>query len=125
MIKILKRVIQGIKYAFEGLLFAFRTDEHFRINAFLGVFMSAVSLLLLDPPLSVVVAFVNYAVFVVELINTAVEKAVDAATKQFSLDAKAAKDVSAAAVLSVGLFAVFIDIMFLLPKLLKLFGLKG
>ncbi len=122
MVRVLKKIIQGIEYAIEGFIYAFREDEHFRINAFLGVSMAIVSLILLEPPISVVVALVNYSVFVLELVNTAIEKAVDTATREFSPDAKAAKDVSAAAVFSVGLFAAAVDIMFVLPKILAFLG---
>ncbi len=119
IVKVVAGVIRGIGYAVEGYLGAFKEDRHFRINLFLSLTGTVLSLILLEGSLGVLVALSNYLVLVVELINTAVERAVDTATSEFKKSAKLAKDCSAAAVLSTGLFALVLDIKFLLPELLK------
>ncbi len=113
----LKGIVKGIIYALEGYAYAFKNDRHFVINFFLAFFASFASLILLKPPISICVATVNILVAVVELINTAVERAVDTATAQWTKTAKAAKDVSAAAVLTIGLFALALDVVYLLPAI--------
>jgi len=122
MVKTVKGVIRGIGYALEGYIGALKEDRHFRINLFLSLTGAAGALLFLEGELSLIVALSNYLVLVVELINTAVERAVDTATKVFSPTAKLAKDASAAAVLTAGLFALFLDLKFLLPEIVKRLG---
>ncbi|ADY73317.1 diacylglycerol kinase [Desulfurobacterium thermolithotrophum DSM 11699] len=119
MIKAIRGIIKGIKFALEGWSFAFRNDEHFRINSILSFSGVILSLIFLSDCKALLIALINYLVFVVELINTAIERAVDTATSDYHLLAKAAKDVSASAVLSIGIFALIVDIMFLLPVILK------
>ncbi|WP_457680476.1 diacylglycerol kinase [Thermovibrio sp.] len=119
MTEVLKGVVKGIGHALCGFKGAFKEDRHFRINLFLSLTGTALSLVFLEGSLRLVVAFVNYMVLVVELLNTAVERAVDTATTEFKESAKLSKDASAAAVLSVGLFALALDLIFLLPKIVK------
>ena len=119
MIKTLKGVLKGLIFAAEGYIGAFREDTHFRINLILSLSGTLLSLFLLEGCLKVVVALVNWLVLAFELLNTAVERAVDTATLEFKPSAKLAKDASAAAVLTVGLFALMCDIIFLLPQILR------
>ncbi len=119
MKRMLKGIVRGIGYALEGYKAAFLTDKHFRINLLLSLAGTSASLLLLEGLEALVVSFINYLVLVLELVNTAIESAVDTATTEFHPSAKVAKDVSAAAVLTAGLFALVVDIMFLIPKLME------
>ncbi len=54
-------------------------------------------------------------VIALELVNTAIERAVDVATKEFLPEAKKAKDVAAAAVLLASLFSVIIGLIIFIP----------
>ncbi|TCK06401.1 diacylglycerol kinase [Phorcysia thermohydrogeniphila] len=119
MMQTLKKIVRGISFALEGLVFAFKNDQHFRINSFLSLTGTFLSLALLEGCLSLVLAFINYSILVAELFNTAIERAVDTATLEFHPLAKAAKDVSSAAVLTTGIFALLADLIYLLPALLS------
>jgi len=119
MTKTVKGVIKGIGFAVEGFLGAFREDVHFRINLALSLTGTAVSLAVLNGCTAILVGFINFSVLVVELLNTAVERAVDTATSEFKPSAKLAKDAAAAAVLSVGLFALTVDLTVVLPELIR------
>ncbi|GAB6076556.1 diacylglycerol kinase [Desulfurobacterium crinifex] len=119
MIKAIKRIIRGIRYALEGWSFALRNDQHFRINLALSLLGTVLSLLLLSGCKALLIALINYLILVVELINTAIERAVDTATDKFHPMAKAAKDVASSAVLTIGLFAIIVDIIFLLPAIIE------
>lgn len=112
-------IVKGLSYALDGYKGAFKEDRHYRINFFLSMLGTGLSIALLKGELSLIVALSNYLVFVVELINTAVERAVDTATREYRESAKLAKDASAAAVLSIGLFALVLDVKFLLPEIVK------
>ncbi len=59
-----------------------------------------------------------------EAFNTAIERAVDCAAKEFNETAKRAKDSAAAAVLLMSLTAVAVGIVLYLSKIIKLFFLK-
>ena len=56
-----------------------------------------------------------------ELINSAIESAVDLYTKEFKPLAMVAKDVSAAAVVTAAFCALFVGIYVFLPKIIALF----
>jgi len=119
MLRTLKGIVKGIKYALEGYLGAFKEDRHFRINFTLSLIGFFLSLALLKGTEALFVAYANLMVLAFELLNTAVERAVDTATSEFKESAKLAKDASAAAVLTVGLFALFLDLTYILPKLIE------
>ena len=59
-------------------------------------------------------------VICLELVNTAIERAVDLTTKEYKELAKIAKDVAAGAVLVMSMFSVIIGIIIFLPKLMLL-----
>jgi diacylglycerol kinase len=120
----LRKIVRGINFALEGFAFAFKNDQHFRINSFLSLTGTLLSLALLEGCLSLVLAFINYSVLIAELFNTAIERAVDTATLDFHPLAKAAKDVASAAVLTTGIFALSADIIYLLPALLSAIFVK-
>ena len=94
-------------------------DAHYRINLLLSLSATLLSFLFLEGTTAWLVAFFNYSVLTVELLNTAIERAVDTATEEFSETAKLAKDAAAAAVLTVGLFAAAADLYFLIPAILR------
>ncbi|WP_456454821.1 diacylglycerol kinase [Thermovibrio sp.] len=119
MLRTLKGIVKGIKYALEGYLGALKEDRHFRINFTLSLIGFFLSLALLKGIEGLFVAYANLMVLAFELLNTAVERAVDTATSEFKESAKLAKDASAAAVLTVGLFALFLDLTYIFPKLLE------
>jgi diacylglycerol kinase len=119
MIQTVEKIVKGISFALEGFAFAFKNDEHFRINLFLSLTGTFLSLALLEGCLSIILAFLNYSVLIVELLNTAIERAVDTATSEFHPLAKASKDVASAAVLTTGVFALVADLIYLLPAILS------
>jgi len=122
--RVIKRVVKGIKYALEGFQFALKEDEHFRINLTLSLTGVFLSLILLSGCERILVALINYLVLVLESVNTAIERAVDTATSEFHPLAKASKDLAATAVLLIGVFALLIDLIYLLPKIAEILCLE-
>lgn len=118
MAKTVRGIVKGIRYALEGYAGAFREDKHFRINLFLSLSGTILSLLLVEGCKGLLLAFINYLVLAFELVNTALERSVDTATTEFKPTAKLAKDTSAAAVLTVGVFALLSDLFILVPEIL-------
>ena len=69
-----------------------------------------------------ILALTIFAVFSLEFINTAIEKAVDLYTLEYNEVAKIVKDVSAAAVVMMCMGAVLVGVIIFLPKILIIVG---
>ena len=92
--------IGSLNCAVEGLLYAFRTQKHIKVQYLMAIGVLVLSLLLRLPT----VEFVIFAVAIVmllltEMINTAIEEVVNLIEDRHHIIAKNAKDVSAGAVL--------------------------
>lgn len=102
-------ILWSLNYAMEGIVYALRTQRNMRIHIFAAIVVAVASLLLGVRSLELVaVVFAISLVFVTELVNTAVEAAVDVATEHYDPLAKVAKDVAAGAVLVASINAVFV-----------------
>jgi diacylglycerol kinase (ATP) len=100
-------VLQSFNYATEGIIHALRTQRNLWIHfAFaVGVFIAAVALGVTRLELMLLLIAITF-VLVAELLNTALEAAVDVASTSFDPMAKLAKDIAAGAVLIAALNAV-------------------
>jgi diacylglycerol kinase (ATP) len=93
-------LIHSLNYAFEGIIHVLRTQRNMRIHV-----AASVAALLAGLALGVTRAellallFASALVLVAEMINTAIEAAIDLSTSSFDIRAKIAKDVAAGAVL--------------------------
>lgn len=102
-----RNFIQSFKYALTGFFFAFTYERNLRFHIWatmmILVFAYHFGLERLEWGILVIaIAFV----IVCELVNTAIENAVDTATRHYSPTAKIAKDVAAGAVLLSAVTAV-------------------
>lgn len=105
-------LLNRFKHAACGLVAAFRGESNFRIQLALGVVAIGVTLAL-NPPLvwTALVVIMIGAVLAAELLNTALEHALDAAHPETSPLVKIAKDCSAAAVLVLSITAVVVFVL--------------
>lgn len=103
-----KRLIQSFSYAFQGLTTSFREQYNMRIHAWVAFFTLAAGFWSGLPMerMLLILALILW-VFSVELLNTAIEQAVDHAGKHRSGAAQRAKDAAAAAVVLAVMTAVF------------------
>lgn len=111
--KAIKKLINSFKYAFSGLAFCITTCRNFRIH----IVATAVSLFLAYLSKFKTEHFTAFAilcalVLCLEAINTAIEQACDAITTEQNHYIKNAKNCSAAAVLVIALFALFIGVFY-------------
>ena len=106
MLNELKAFFKSFTYAFSGVMHAVRHERNMRFHLCTAVTVSAISAIcgISRAELLAVVICIS-SVISAELINTAVENAVDAASKNVSPKAKAAKDCAAGAVLICALFS--------------------
>jgi diacylglycerol kinase (ATP) len=100
-------VIQSFNFAIEGVIHVLRTQRNMRLHfaAAVAVIVVAVAVGVSKIELSVLLISIAF-VLVAEMINTAVEGAIDAATTSFDPMAKLAKDIAAGAVLIASVNAV-------------------
>ena len=112
----------SLKNALFGIYAAFRTERnmrfHFAIANLIVIFAYFYKLARFEWALLMLAIC---GVMVAELFNTAIEKAVDTATKEYNENARIAKDVAAGAVLFTAFFAVLIGffLFFDVERILK------
>lgn len=100
-------IVESFNYAFEGIIHVLRTQRNMRIH-FLAAALVLISALAFGVAKIELIALLLAIAFVLiaEMINTAVEAAVDVASASFDPIAKLAKDIAAGAVLIAAVTAV-------------------
>jgi diacylglycerol kinase (ATP) len=102
-------VIESFNNAIEGVVHVLRTQRNMRIHFAIAVAVLAVAAAVGVSKLELIALFLAIAfVLVAEMINTAVESAIDVSTTAFDPMAKLAKDIAAGAVLIASVNAVAI-----------------
>tara|TARA_A100001037_G_C15089209_1_gene608201 strand:- start:625 stop:1086 length:462 start_codon:yes stop_codon:yes gene_type:complete len=115
----------SFRYAAQGIAYSFRSQRNFRIHLFLGALVCALAIWLkLSTNHFAVLVLTVTAVLVLELLNTAIEAAVDLAIgRRYHPLARIAKDCSAASVLVASISSLIIAGFLLLPPLLIQLGI--
>ncbi|OXM15618.1 diacylglycerol kinase family protein [Paenibacillus herberti] len=114
--------MRSLSLAWSGILHALRTERHMKVHLVAAVAMTALAATLDLSSLEwAALVFAMGLVFTAELVNTAIERAVDLASsgERHPL-AKQAKDASAGAVLVCAVVAVIIGFIVLGPPLWRL-----
>jgi diacylglycerol kinase (ATP) len=111
-------VARSFEHAYRGMIYAVRTQRNMRFHVIVAVLVLVASLLVGVRKLELAVLVLTILlVFVTELFNTALEFAVDLATREYHPLAKLAKDVSAGAVLVSSVGAVLVGYLVLADDL--------
>lgn len=109
---------QSFGFAFAGLRYAWRTQRNLRIHAAITAAVVALAALLRFDPLRWAVLILTIAmVWAAELLNTALEAAVDLASPSLHPMARVAKDVSAGMVLLCAIAAALVGLALFGPPL--------
>lgn len=113
----MKGLLKSFVYAGRGIFWCLKNERNMRAHFSLCVYMYAYLLcydfFTLSKTEWAIILLVNALVFSLEIVNTAVEKAVDMVTKENNPLAKISKDAAAGAVLVSAVFAVIIGIVIL------------
>lgn len=111
-------LVASFACAGRGVSSALASQRNLRIQAAIGAVVAIVGLVLGLRTLEwAVVALSMSGVFVAELINTAVERAVDLACPRYDDGARLAKDASAAAALVAAASSVVVGLLVFVPHL--------
>ena len=93
-------ILESFNVAFEGIIHVLRTQRNMRIHFLIAVTVLVAALAVDVSKIELIVLLLSIAfVLIAEMINTAVEAAVDIASTSFDPMAKLAKDIAAGAVL--------------------------
>jgi diacylglycerol kinase (ATP) len=100
-------ILDSFNYAFEGIIHVLRTQRNLRIHFAVAVAVLAVALALDISKIELIALLLSITfVLIAEMLNSAIEGAIDATTTSFDPNAKLAKDVAAGAVLIASVNAV-------------------
>jgi diacylglycerol kinase (ATP) len=100
-------IIESFNYAIEGVVHVLRTQRNMRIHFAVAVIVLVLAIVVGVSKIELIALLIAIAfVLVAEMINTAIEGAIDAATTSFDPMAKLAKDIAAGAVLIASVCAV-------------------
>jgi undecaprenol kinase len=114
----MRRFAARLRHAVDGIAYAFRMELHMRIHAAAAAVVCLLAAVLDVSAIEWAILLAMCAmVIATELINTAVERAVDLATKESHPLAKAAKDTAAGAVLAAAVVAAAVGAIILIPYL--------
>jgi diacylglycerol kinase (ATP) len=102
-------LLESFNFAFEGIIHVLRTQRNMRIHFLAAVIVLVTAVAIGVSKLELIALLLAIAfVFIAEMINSALEQAIDVATTSFDPLAKLAKDVAAGAVLIATVNAVAI-----------------
>lgn len=119
-----KRTFKGsVKNCLDGIGYVTKSEKNFKREIALGIIALILSYILkIDKIEFIIVLTMICLVLTTEIINTAIERAVDLVTKEYHELAKIAKDVSAGSVLVTSIFSLIIGIIIFIPKIIILLG---
>lgn len=119
-----KRTFKGsVKNCLDGISYVTKSEKNFKREIALGIIALLLSYILkIDKIEFIIVLTMICLVLTTEIINTAIERAVDLVTKEYHELARIAKDVSAGSVLVTSIFALIIGIIIFMPKIITLLG---
>ena len=119
-----KRTFKGsVKNCLDGISYVTKNEKNFKREIALGIIALILSYILkIDKIEFIIILTMICLVLTAEIINTAIERAVDLVTKEYHALARIAKDVSAGSVLVTSTFALIIGIIIFMPKIITLLG---
>ncbi|WP_338750182.1 diacylglycerol kinase family protein [Bacillus sp. FJAT-52991] len=116
-----KRLTASHQFALQGIRLAM-DEPNFRFHMAAAVIAILMGMWLSLTKMEwVLVLFLVFGMFILEIINTAIEKTVDLVTEEYHPLAKQAKDLAAGAVLLYAFLSVIVGLIIFIPKLMELF----
>ena len=115
--------ITSFKDCLNGLSFVVVNEDNFKREIILGILALLFCVILKVSKIEFIIVLIMIAlVLVSEIINTAIERAVDLCTLEYKELARISKDVSAGAVLTMCFFASVVGIIIFIPRIINLLG---
>lgn len=117
-----KKIINSFKYAFTGILTAFKTERNmkFHVSAMLIVILGGFYFKLKFWEWLICISWIALVIGG-ELFNTAIELVVDLASPGINEKAKKSKDIAAGGVLVLAIGSFIVGLLIFVPKIINLF----
>lgn len=116
----IKRFLKSFTYAWQGLVYTFKTQGNFQFHSFAALVAIALAFVLQISTLEWLLVILCIAlVLFAELVNTALESLVDLVSPDFHPLAKVVKDVAAAAVLVLAIASLAVGLIIFVPYFLQ------
>ena len=113
-----KKLRNSFKYAFEGIVEAYKTEQNLKIHFFIMTLVIIAGFIFKISAMEWMVCLLLFAIVIsLELVNTAIETTVDIAMPEINEKAKYAKDIAAGAVLFSAIISVIVGLIIFLPKI--------
>ncbi len=107
----MKALLKSFGYAFHGIISAIKTQRNFRIHIIAAIYVTVFSLFYDFGRTEYIVLILTFVLVIsLELVNTALENAVDLCSPEYDKLAEKSKDCAAGAVLIAAIGAVIIGI---------------
>jgi len=115
------KITKSFSFAIEGLKTAFKQEVNFKVHAVLALITIAAAFFLKFNRLEWLILLLTIALVVIlELINTSIEAVVNLVEPEIKEQAKTAKDVCAAAVMTAAIVSIVVGILLFVPKIIAL-----
>lgn len=120
-----KKFVVSLKYASQGIYFAFRANQNIRIQTIIALIVILASLVLQVNLFEMgILGIMILLVICTEMINTAIEEMVNLISTEHRQEAKIAKDVSAGMVLLTATGSIIVGILIFVPHILRILNIK-
>ena len=116
-----KNIFESIKYGFIGIIYAFKEERNIKLGALLAFIIIVLGFIFGLSNIEWCIWLLSSGLVIsFEMVNTAIEKAIDIAMPNVHPLAKIAKDVSAGAVVFLILISIVNACLILVPKIIEM-----
>ena len=116
-----KKLINSFKYAFSGIISAFKTERNMKIHVSVMILVILCGIIFKLETWEWIVCICLFALVIGgELFNTAIEIVVDLAMPKINDKAKKSKDIAAGGVLVLAIGSAIIGLIIFIPKIINL-----
>ena len=120
--KTMKKLLKSFSYAWQGIVFAFKTQQNFRVEIILAFAVTIAAIMFQVSTLEWIIICINiFLVLSLELVNTALENTCNLYSTNINPTIKIIKDTAAASVLLVAIGSFVCASIIFLPKLINLY----
>lgn len=118
-----KRLRNSFKFAFEGVVTAYKTEQNLRIHTVVAVLVIISGFFFQISNLEWFICLILIGlVLMAEFFNTALENIVDMITTEINPYAKKAKDMASSGVLAMAIISTVVGMIIFLPKIIHFIG---
>ena len=120
----IKRLGNSFKYAAQGIKSAYKTEQNLLVHTVVAILIIALGIIIGLSLLEFAIVFVVIGlVMTAEMINTAIEYAIDMAMPSIHPLAKVSKDVASGAVLFSAIIAIIVGCFIYIPRIVDFINL--